>query len=159
MSYVTGGEHGNMADLRLVAADSEDLGYVEWLLREEGLPHEDVREDTATQFYLAMVDDEPIGAGGYEVCADAVLLRSVVVEPDERGAGYGRAVVEALLDRATPDATAAYLLTTSAEEFFADLGFERVERDRAPPEIRETAQFSEHCPSSATCMKRDLPAS
>lgn len=167
-----------MTTLRLVAADPDDLGYVEWLLREAGLPHEDVREGTTDrrrdrsggngdtlgesaedvnftekQFYLALVDSEPVGAGCLEFTDDSALLRSVVVEPDERGAGYGRALVEALLDRsadASETATTAFLLTTTAEDFFADLGFERVDRDRLPSDVRATRYFSDRCPSSAT---------
>lgn len=159
---------------RVVTADPADLGYVEWLLREEGLPHEDVREGTNhppgggksetrepveesdAQFYLALVDGEPVGAGGLEFAGDVALLRSVVVEPDERGEGYGRALVEELLDRAAEEATTAYLLTTTAEEFFDGLDFEHVDRDRVPSDVRSTAYFSERCPSGATCMKRDL---
>lgn len=174
-----------MTTLRLVAADPDDLGYVEWLLREAGLPHEDVREGkterrggssegngdtvgesagedvnfTEKQFYLALVDSEPVGAGCLEFTDDSALLRSVVVEPDERGTGYGRALVEALLDRsadASETATTAFLLTTTAEDFFADLGFERVDRDRVPSDVRATRYFSDRCPSSATCMRHDL---
>lgn len=65
----------------------------------------------------------------------------MVVEPDERGQGYGRALVEALLDRAAEAATSACLLTTTAEEFFAGMGFEFIDRDRAPRTVRATAYF------------------
>lgn len=148
---------------RLVAADPADLGYVEWLLREEDLPHGDIQldstehqESTETQFYLAMVDDEPIGVGGLEFVGDVAVLRSVVVEPDERGQGYGREMVEKLLERAATDASAMYLMTTAAEPFFADLDFERVDRDQMPAEVLDASYVAESCPSSATCMKRDL---
>lgn len=144
-----------MSAFRLVPAESGDLGYVEWLLQEAGLPRGDIRDDDPT-FYLATVDGDPVGVGGMEHHGNEMLLRSVVIETDERGAGHGRALVEGLLDRTPADATAAYLLTTDASDFFAKLGFERVEREEVPAPIRETRQFTEDCPSSATCMWRKL---
>lgn len=145
-----------MSEFRLVPAEPGDLRYVEWLLREAGLPDEDVRADAPT-FYLGTVDGEPVGVGGLEHHGDAALVRSVVVEAEERGAGHGTALVEALCDRAAADAAEAYLLTTDAAAFFARLGFERIDREDAPPAIRETRQFGDLCPSAATCMRRELP--
>jgi len=47
-----------------------------------------------------------------------------------------------------------YLLTTTAEAFFELLGFRRIERHAAPPEIQRSAEFSSLCPSSATVMAK-----
>lgn len=49
-----------------------------------------------------------------------------------------------------------YLLTTTAEGFFARLGYERVEREGAPESIRGTKEFSSICPSSAVLMRKLL---
>lgn len=49
-----------------------------------------------------------------------------------------------------------YLLTTTAESFFCERGYEEIERARAPAAIRRTSEFAELCPDSATCMCKEL---
>ncbi|MFW6382934.1 MAG: hypothetical protein ACOCZD_02725 [Haloferacaceae archaeon] len=62
-----------------------------------------------------------------------------------------------MLERARNDGLGAvYLLTTTAADFFADLGFEPVDREAVPEPIRQSAAFADLCPSTATCMRRDL---
>lgn len=51
-----------------------------------------------------------------------------------------------------------YLLTTTAAQFFARLGYEAVPRSEAPAVIAATAQFSELCPASSTFMRKVLAA-
>jgi amino-acid N-acetyltransferase len=143
-------------DLRVQRAGKVELAYVERLLREAELPHEDVR-DSDGRFLVAERDGERVGGGGLESHGDAALLRSLVVEPSVRGEGYGRALTEELIRLARADhARAVYLLTTTAASFFEQLGFERVERDAVPDALRASREFSELCPASATCMRRPL---
>jgi protein-tyrosine-phosphatase len=49
-----------------------------------------------------------------------------------------------------------YLLTTTAEPFFAKHGYARAAREAAPAAIRATREFSGICPSSSAFMSRDL---
>jgi amino-acid N-acetyltransferase len=49
-----------------------------------------------------------------------------------------------------------YLLTTTAPDFFAGLGFRRAGRKTAPPAIRATRQFATLCPASAVLMHLNL---
>lgn len=49
-----------------------------------------------------------------------------------------------------------YLLTTTAAGFFADRGYERVDRSVVPAPVRGTTQFSTLCPESATVMRKGL---
>ena len=49
-----------------------------------------------------------------------------------------------------------YLLTTTAEQFFARLGYRVIPRDRAPAEIQGTTEYRELCASTSVCMVRDL---
>ncbi len=51
---------------------------------------------------------------------------------------------------------ALWLLTTSAADFFADLGYAECERVNVPPPIRATLQFAALCPASATVMTKRL---
>jgi amino-acid N-acetyltransferase len=51
---------------------------------------------------------------------------------------------------------AVYLLTTTAPEYFAELGFSRVERASAPEAMQSSSEFASICPASATCMVKML---
>lgn len=142
--------------LTLEPADGDSLAYVETLLEENGLPSRDVRS-APDAFYVAHDGDERIGVGGVEPRGTDGLLRSVVVERSKRGAGYGTALCDALEAEAeSAGLDALYLLTTTASEFFADRGYETIRRSEAPAGIRRTTEFDELCPSTATCMRKEL---
>jgi N-acetylglutamate synthase-like GNAT family acetyltransferase len=82
-----------------------------------------------------------------------VLLRSIVVAPAHRRAGNGQRLVAALLDQSRKDgAKRAWLLTTTAQPFFEQLGFVVNHREAAPREISATREFSALCPLSAVLM-------
>jgi amino-acid N-acetyltransferase len=83
------------------------------------------------------------------------LLRSLVVANAYARRGIGRQLVSAAESlAATLGCRSIYLLTTTAEAFFELLGFRRMERNAAPPEIRQSNEFSSLCPSSATVMAK-----
>jgi hypothetical protein len=54
------------------------------------------------------------------------------------------------------DALLRYLLTTSAADFFAHLGYKRVDRGEAPENIRATSEFSQLCPVSSVLMLKEM---
>ena len=144
------------ASVRLVQADGESLSYVEGLLERNELPSEDVRSKPEC-FYLGYVRDESVGIGGIEIDGTDGLLRSVVVDRSKRGAGFGTAICDALEDRALEEGVEAlYLLTTTAADFFAGRGYGEIERTDAPGPIRETTEWSDLCPATATCMTKSL---
>jgi amino-acid N-acetyltransferase len=143
-------------DVTLRPAEPPDRAYMELRLDESGLPVEDL-DAALDSLYVCEVGDERIGFGGLEQYDDVALLRSVVVDETVRGEGYGTAITTGLLDRARDDGIEeVYLLTTTAAAFFADLGFERTDREAAPEPIRETTQFSDLCPDSAVCLRYRL---
>ena len=151
-----------MPVVRLRPVRPDDRAYVERLLESSGLPTADL--DAARPSLFVCVGESArreserrIGVAGLEVNGNAGLLRSVAVEQSARGRGCGNSICEKLLGRArNRDLDAVYLLTTTAAGFFADLGFETVERENVPEAIRSTAEFSDICPTSATCMKKTL---
>jgi len=49
-----------------------------------------------------------------------------------------------------------YLLTTTAERFFATRGYAGIERERVPDTVRASAEFSALCPASAVVMRKAL---
>jgi amino-acid N-acetyltransferase len=98
-----------------------------------------------------------IGVIGLERHGEAALLRSLAVRDDQRGKGLGTTLVRALEARAPGlGVTRLWLLTTTAESFFRQLGYAPVLRDTAPLAIRETAEFRGICPTSAICMTKVL---
>lgn len=142
--------------LTLEPADEETLAYVEDLLEVNGLPSSDVRSKPEC-FYVAYDGDERVGVGGVEVHGSAGLLRSVAVERSVRGQGVGTTICERLeAAAAEEDVGTLYLLTTTARGFFADRGYEAVDRSEAPDAIRGTTEFSDLCPSTAACMRKRL---
>lgn len=126
------------------------------LLRSNDLPTADVRAN-AESIYRAYSDGEFVGIGGVEIHGQNGLLRSVVVRESKRGRGYGVAICDALESRALSNGVdALYLLTTTASEFFTRRGYETVDRGAVPEAIGRTTEFSDLCPATATCMRKDL---
>jgi len=147
-----------MSDVSLTvrpATDGERERIAE-LLRVNDLPAADL-EASPVRLSVAVVDDEVIGAGGFEVHGDAGLLRSVVVSAEQRGRGYGSVLCGRLENRASEAGVETLcLLTTTATDFFRGREYEPVSRGRVPDAIRETQQFSALCPASATCLSKTL---
>jgi len=134
---------GEAADLRaaLVAA---------------GLPVDDLSE-AGRNFFRLTDGVNTIGFGGFECHGEHALLRSLVVLPQHRGDGRGKAAAELLMRKASElGARTAYLLTTDAAPFFERLGFRPLERTAAPEEILATRQASSLCPSTAALMARPI---
>jgi amino-acid N-acetyltransferase len=144
------------ASLTLRECDEDGIQDVERLLADNDLPASDVRSGPAT-FYRGFVDGDTVGAGGLEVYGAAGLLRSVVIEESARGNGLGTVLCDAVEAEARDRGVERlYLLTTTAEEFFAKRGYEVVDRADAPAAIRETSEFRELCPDAATPMRTSL---
>jgi N-acetylglutamate synthase-like GNAT family acetyltransferase len=136
------------------AAAPADLAAVEALLTASDLPLDGVRDALAT-FVVAENGADLVGVAGLEVCCDNALLRSVAVRPEWRSHGVGRALVTRVIsDAESRGIHALYLLTTTADRYFPSFGFRTITRDDVPSDVRETAEFREACPASATVMCR-----
>jgi amino-acid N-acetyltransferase len=108
-------------------------------------------------FFFAGPAERPLAIVGIELHGASALLRSLAVVPEARSAGLGAALVaHAEAHARAQRARAIYLLTTTAETFFAALGFARVARESAPPAIRRTREFAALCPSSSAFMAKEL---
>ncbi|WP_454812251.1 arsenic resistance N-acetyltransferase ArsN2 [Labrys neptuniae] len=126
-------------------------------LRAEDLPVDDLAETGRIFFGYRTLDGQLVGFGGYELLGADALIRSVVVSPELRRARIGRNIVPLLLFRAhEAGAKRAWLLTTSASDFFSRLGFKPVERAEAPTAVLATRQASSLCPASAILMRREI---
>lgn len=126
------------------------------LLEAAGLPSSDLSDSHMHHFFYAGPVDEPLGIVGIEPWGPDALLRSLVVRVDARGTGLGGALVARAESHARSQGISTlYLLTTTAERFFAARGYVAAERDAAPATIRGTREFADICPvSSAFMLKR-----
>ncbi|MEO8636688.1 MAG: arsenic resistance N-acetyltransferase ArsN2 [Gemmatimonadales bacterium] len=143
--------------IKLDAVEAGALPEVRALLGAAALPVADL--DVATPEFFGLRDNAGlIGVIGLERHGQVALLRSLAVRSDQRGKGLGTALVRALEERASAlGVRELWLLTTTAEPFFRQLGYEAAIRGAAPVAIRETGEFRSICPSSAACLTRLLP--
>lgn len=130
---------------------------VEALLLEVGLPVSDLSSKDSLCLLGVRKNDQIVGVVGIEEYGTEGLLRSLAVAPVCRGIGLGlRLVTDAEKWAAGRGITKLFLLTTTADEFFARLGFESIERVEAPASIADTSEFKDLCPASSTFMRKLL---
>ena len=129
------------------------------LLKDCGLPVSDLAPDSPPLFFGVRSGDGLVAVVGLEIFGAVGLLRSLAVAPGHRGRGLGRALAAFVEDFAAGlGVERLFLLTTTAEAFFARLGYGPTPRESAPEAIRATAQFAALCPASSAFMaKRVVP--
>jgi amino-acid N-acetyltransferase len=138
---------------RMAIAEGPSRAAAIALIHSSGLPTDDLTDATLDHFFFAGAAEQPVGIVGLEIYGRDALLRSLVVALPHRSIGLGTALV----DRAETYAAGrgvrtVYLLTMTAEAFFARRGYVRASRDEAPPAILATAEFSSLCPASSVFM-------
>lgn len=140
-------------------ATKSDIPAIESLLLASQLPADGVKESVAN-FFVAEDKGELAGVGGFENCeGDVGLLRSFAVLPEYRNRGIAKQLYERVIAHARQSGISGlYLLTTTAQGYFARFGFASIARARAPEAIRNTQQFRELCPDSAVLMFRSTVA-
>lgn len=139
--------------MRFRTAADGDWATIERLLDEAALPTEGAREHLSR--FIVCEDGGIVGCIGAEIYGTAALMRSFAVEADARGKGLGLQLATRMIaELERRGVTSIGLLTTTAETFFAPLGFERTERDRMPAALHASQEFKGSCPASATAMLR-----
>ncbi|MBC7340662.1 MAG: GNAT family N-acetyltransferase [Firmicutes bacterium] len=144
------GTPGSQVSIR--EAGPSDLRLVERILEAARLPTAGVAEHLSSFLLACTPEGKVVGVAGLERYRSCALLRSLVVLPSWRGQGLGRRLVAAQIDRLTP-ATAVFLLTMNAQDYFRALGFRPVPRGEACAELAESPEFRGACPESATLMR------
>ena len=144
-----------MAKVR--SAKTSDVAAIESLLLASQLLPEGIKDHIAN-FLVAEEEGKIIGVGGFENCGGGVgLLRSIAVLQERQNQGIAAQLYEQVAAHACHSGVSGlYLLTTTAQGYFAKLGFECIERAKAPESIRNTNQFRDLCPDTAVLMFRTV---
>jgi amino-acid N-acetyltransferase len=139
------------------SACPSDQAGIKHLLAGCELPHEDITAAHLCHFWVLRDGPQLVGAVGLEVLGKHSLLRSLVVPARYRGRGIGSQLTSQAEEYARSQRVEAlYLLTTTAEDFFARRGYHRIDRNSVPSALQETAEFRTLCPSTAVCMVKYL---
>jgi amino-acid N-acetyltransferase len=130
------------------------------LVRRCDLPLDGLAEHFGDVLVARNEQGDVIGCVALELYGKSALLRSLAVRESARNQGLGRELTYAALRQARENgATTIYLLTTTAERFFATLGFESIPRDQVAPKVRESVEFTQACPVTAAVMVKHCGAS
>lgn len=144
-----------MAAVVLQAEPSRDAAAS--MLEANGLPADDLTDAHMRHYFYAGLANHPRGLVGVEILGTDALLRSLAVSAELRTTGLGSALVQRAEAHAREHGVRSmYLLTTTAEHFFARRGYSRRARAEAPAGIRETREFADICPASSIFMFKSL---
>ncbi len=142
--------------LQIRPARAEDWPVLRQLLQTCGLTEVGVAAQL-DRVRVATWQGQIVGMALLERYAEGGLLRSVAVDPAWQGRGVGRRLVEAMLEAARREGLSqVFLLTETAADFFARLGFEPIARADVPPSVRQAPQFAYLCPARCRAMRRML---
>lgn len=143
-----------MIDLTPAVGPERELA--EQLLVSAKLPT-DILTSGRGELWIARIGDAT-AVGGFEFYGEDALLRSVAVDERFRGTGIGVRLTEALLSIAKErNVRRVWLLTETAERFFANRGFTQVARSTITNgDLLRSAEFTHVCASTAVCMMRTL---
>ncbi len=140
----------------IAPAAAADHGAITALLAAHALPTEDLAA-AEVKFFVARSGEHLVGVAGRQAAGAFGLLRSVAVAPEWRGRGLAAQLVQEVeADAAARGVRQLYLLTTTAEAYFSQRGYSRVERASAPAEIQATGEFAHLCPETSVCLTKVL---
>jgi len=142
--------------ISIQTATASDYQTVCDLLSRHKLPVEDINREL-THFFIVKQQDLLVGVIGMEQYGEFGLLRSMATDLAYRNNGIASSLVAALFAHSKKlGLKVMYLLTETAENFFAKKGFQKVNRDETPAAIKQSAEFSHLCPSTAVVMKKEI---
>jgi len=134
----------------------KDQNAIIALLKDNDLPVEDLDFNTQkTRFKKE--SDEIIAVCAIEKYGSYGLLHSFCVRKDFQGNGIGKSLYREILDDCQKKGIhALFLLTTTAHNYFKELGWSEIWRNAVPQEVRQSKEFISLCPESAVCMMLSL---
>jgi amino-acid N-acetyltransferase len=146
-----------MTDIEEVTGQAIDKWRPAWqqLLTAAGLPIDDL--GAVDRAWTASQGGELVAAAGVQCQGEHRLLRSMVVVPAHRGAGWGGRLLADIESALRQDgAQAVWLLSTGVADYFQRHGYVARPRNEAPAAIASTQQFRGLCPTSAVLMVKRL---
>ena len=145
-----------MKEITYTFAALKDENDIKQLLFKSQLPTDGIISHLK-DFILAKSTGGIIGVVGLEAYDGIGLLRSLAVLPEVRGKGIGKDLCSRAIAHAhTRNINELFLLTTTADGFFAKRGFHKVGRNLAPAPLQASVEFKTLCPDSAVCMRMQL---
>ena len=143
--------------MKIIPATAQDETALKALLCRCELPSDDISTSHLAHFFVVKDAGQVIGSVGMEICDEYGLLRSLAVMESFRGHGLGAQLVDQIEKYARTQQTKSFfLLTTTADRFFATKGYQVITRENTPAAIKETTEFKSICPASAVCMFKEL---
>jgi amino-acid N-acetyltransferase len=138
-------------------ASINDLESINKLLQTADLPLVEASDNTQYFYKAINTKNEIVGAIGLEVYGRYGLLRSLVVSNEYRNKGIANDLVGQIVKlSAGLNLKEVYLLTTTAYKYFEKHHFERMHRNDAPEEIKQSKEFSSICTVSAIVMQKTV---
>jgi N-acetylglutamate synthase-like GNAT family acetyltransferase/protein-tyrosine-phosphatase len=137
-------------------ASGGDFDAIKRLLVASLLPSRDVVEGRQ-RFIVASEAGRLIGCAGLQVAGQDALVRSMAVHWTRRNAGLGSKLHARLLFEAVlAGVRTLYVVTTTAEDFFAGHGFRKVAASAVPQELQASDEFTAFVPGGSTVMARPV---
>lgn len=137
-------------------ATAADRPALERLLAAAGLPLDGLPD---THLFVAEEGGQVVGAIGFERHGSVGLLRSLVVHPDQRGAGLGAFLLESgLQEMRKAGLREAYGLTTTIAPWLARLGWQELPQSALPAALRVSKEMQGACPDTAQAFRLRLEA-
>lgn len=142
--------------ITLQAAAPSDYPAASELLTNQNLPVEDINKELP-HFFIVKRKGLLVGVIGMEQYGEFGLLRSMATDPAHRNNGIASSLVAALFNYGKKlGLKEMYLLTETAENYFAKKGFQKINREDTPAAIKQSEEFSHLCPSTAVVMKKEI---
>jgi len=137
---------------QIIELDQNHHNTVVEILRNSRLPEADI--DLNRQFFVGYQSATRLeGIGALEIHGSSALVRSMAVLHNGQNKGVGSSILSRLIQQAREkNLKDLYLLTETAENFFARNGFEKTDRSTVPDAILNSEEFKNLCPDSAICM-------
>jgi N-acetylglutamate synthase-like GNAT family acetyltransferase/protein-tyrosine-phosphatase len=144
------------ATISIGPASGGDLDAITRLLVGSLLPSRDVG-GAHQRFVVASENGRLIGCAGLQVAGHDGLVRSMAVHWTRRNAGLGSRLHQRLLFEAVLSGVRTlYVVTTTAEGFFAGHGFRKVAASAVPPTLQASEEFTAFVPGGGTVMSRPV---
>jgi amino-acid N-acetyltransferase len=141
----------------IVPARAIDEVAIRRMLVSAQLPTEDISPKSLEHFLVMRDGDAIVGVVGLDLDGDFALLRSLAFVDGMRSRGVGDQLVNAAEALAARCAVRdIYLLTTTADKYFAARGYSASSCSSVPAALQQMPQFKSLCPSTSVLMTKRL---